>query len=154
MNNNLNNKLNDKDNANEIEIKIETKITDALREEVFQLYLEGNWWKKDDRKNIHLIDEVIKNSFCFVAAFSQKKLIGMGRVISDGLSDAYIQDIIVTKSFRGKGIGKSIVKKIVDHLKEKKVAWIALIAQPGTSSFYTDLGFKEMKDYTPMLLED
>ncbi|MBF0360808.1 MAG: GNAT family N-acetyltransferase [Oligoflexia bacterium] len=137
-----------------IEVRVEKKIDIALREQIFKLYIEGEWWKPEDIKSIHLIDEVMKNSFCFVGAFSaEQKLIGMGRVISDGLSDAYIQDVIVTKEYRGKGIGKLIIQEILKYLKEKKVAWIALVAQPGTSAFYKDLGFKEMKDHIPMVFE-
>lgn len=139
-----------------INIKIKNKIndslSDSLREDIFQLYIEGGWWKVEDRKSILLIDDVIKNSFCFAGAFDQEKLIGMGRVISDGFSDAYIQDVIVTANYRGRGIGKMIINEIVRFLKENKISWIALIAQPGTSKFYSELGFKEMKDYTPMVL--
>jgi aralkylamine N-acetyltransferase len=42
--------------------------------------------------------------------FVEKKMIGMGRALSDLTSDAYIQDVTVLKAFRGKGIGKKLFK--------------------------------------------
>ncbi|MDD2716075.1 MAG: GNAT family N-acetyltransferase [Candidatus Wallbacteria bacterium] len=134
----------------ELEVRI---IREASREEIFQLYVEENWWKPEERIQMHLIDDVIKKSFCFAGAFCDGKMIGMGRAISDGISDAYIQDVMVTKSFRGRGLGMMIMECIISHLKSHGVSWIGLIANPGTSNFYKGLGFKVMEKFTPMLLE-
>jgi spermidine synthase len=80
-------------------------------------------------------------------------MIGMGRAISDGISDAYIQDVVVLKSWRKKGIGGEIIKEIVKRLKESEIDWIALIGEPGTEKFYSGLGFKKMQSYIPMKLD-
>ena len=68
----------------------------------------------------------------------------MGRVVSDGVSDAYIQDVVVLDDWRGKGIGKAIVKKLLDFCLEHKLLWIGLVAEPGTKGLYTPLGFKTL----------
>ncbi|MBF0316242.1 MAG: GNAT family N-acetyltransferase [Oligoflexia bacterium] len=134
-----------------LEIKVLTTLPD--RNEVYALYLEGGWWKEEERAYINLIDEVIKNSFAFAGAFVDGKLIGMGRVLSDGFSDAYIQDVIVSQKYRGQGVGKLIMQAILEHLKQKGVAWIGLIAQPGSVEFYKSLGFTIMEDHTPMVMK-
>jgi len=85
-----------------------------------------------------------------VGAFWGKKLIGIGRALSDLASDAYIQDVTVLKEFRGKGIGKKIIQTLIEKLKENNVDWIGLVAQPGTSSFYEELGFEPLKNHIPL----
>lgn len=64
---------------------------------------------------------------------------GMGRSISDGVSDAYIQDVVVDKDFRRQGIGEAIIHRIVQFLLEHNIRWIALISEPGQKSFIAKL---------------
>ncbi len=75
----------------------------------------------------------------------------MGRAISDGASDAYIQDVMVDKSFQGRKIGSSIIRKLVEQLQTDGLKWIGLIAENDSQRFYENLGFKQMKNATPML---
>ena len=82
------------------------------------------------------------------------KTIGMGRVLSDGTSDAYIQDLVILPEYRNKGIGKKLVKKLTHYCKSKKINWIALIAEPNQEGFYENIGFKKMKNYTPMKYDE
>jgi spermidine synthase len=139
-------------NPEEIEIKI---VVDVDRAAVKRLYQDAGWWEDNDEtsEGCAWIDTLIKQSFCFVGAFSGSELVGMGRAVSDGVSDAYIQDVVVLKKFRRAGIGNSIIEKIIGFLQSKRIGWIGLIAEPGTQQFYQRLGFDVMKGYTPMLLK-
>lgn len=120
-------------------------------EEIVDLYREGGWWKEsyDPRE----IGSLIKGSFLFAVLLDGNgKAIGMGRAISDGASDAYIQDVVVRSSCRGMGFGKLLVTALVDELKRRKIFWIGLIAEEGTSDFYREMGFKSFSG-EPMVLE-
>ena len=131
--------------------KIEIKIIDTWNtKEIVMLYTDAGWWK--DNYNSSEIKNLIKGSFAFAVAFEPniKKAIGMGRVLSDGISDAYIQDVVVLKEYRKKGIGKDIVKALVYHCKKKGINWISLIAEPNQDFFYKKIGFNKMDNYTPM----
>ncbi|HBC89066.1 MAG TPA: N-acetyltransferase [Lentisphaeria bacterium] len=125
----------------------------AKREDIICLYKDAGWWRDDFSKNLSFLDRIVKDSFCFAAAFRDGEMIGMGRGISDGCSDAYIQDVVVLKKYRGNGLGAEIIKAIVKHLRSKKIDWIGLVAQPGTEKFYKRLGFQKMKKHVPMLLK-
>lgn len=129
------------------------KINTAKIDEVVALYRDAGWWY-DRYVAADFIPGMIRNSCCFAGAFDNDRLIGMGRAISDGVSDAYIQDITVLNTYRGRGIGKLIVNFIIDDLKQKKIDWIGLIACPYTEKFYAELGFKPMTNHIPMLLDD
>ena len=77
-------------------------------------------------------------------------MVGMGRAISDGVSDAYIQDVTVLSTYRGRGLGSRIVQCLVAELTRRGIDWVGLVAMPGTASFYEPLGFEPMADFVPM----
>jgi len=125
---------------------------EALKQDFVDLYRDAGWNAHlGDMNNLEWIDQIIRGSFCFVGAFSQDRMVGMGRSISDGVSDAYIQDVTVLKSFRGQGIGSSIIRSLVSYLKQSGIDWIGLIAEPGSRSLYEKTGFVTMTDHQPML---
>ncbi len=130
---------------------IDVKITRAaLREDLICLYKDADWWKSSYDEHLSFLDKIVKDSAIFVGAFVDQQMIGMGRVLSDMASDAFIQDVVVLKKYRGRGIGKKIIQLLVTQLKKNDVDWIGLVAQPGTASFYQDLGFEVLKDHVPM----
>jgi ribosomal protein S18 acetylase RimI-like enzyme len=131
----------------EIDIRI---ITSAKKDELIRLYKDAGWWEKEYDENPDFLKALVPNSACFVGAFLENRMIGMGRALSDLSSDAYIQDVAVLKPFRGKGVGSKIIKKLVAFLKQHHVDWIGLIAKPNTSSFYVKLGFEPLKDHVPL----
>ncbi len=122
-------------------------------EEIVKLYKAGGWWKENWSSSN--INHIIKGSFAFAIAVDNNsgKTIGMGRVISDGVSDGYIQDLVVLPDCRDLGIGKKIVDKLVNHCLSKGIRWIGLIAEPGNENFFSTLGFKIMKNHLPMLYQ-
>ena len=129
-------------------------IKSASMKDLILLYKEAGWWESSYDSQPEFLNDIVKDSALFVGAFLGKKLIGMGRALSDLASDAYIQDVTVLKEFRGKGIGKKIIQTLIEKLKENNVDWIGLIAQPGTSSFYKELGFELLKGHVPLRYKD
>jgi ribosomal protein S18 acetylase RimI-like enzyme len=119
--------------------------------QIVDLYRAGNWW--EEYYNPNELPNLIENSFAFVVAVdtSLSKAIGMGRVISDGISDAYIQDVVVLPTYRRHEIGKQIIEILIKACHQQKIEWIGLIAEPGSVEFYNSLDFSEMKDHVPML---
>ena len=133
-----------------VEIRI---IRKASRPEIIALYKEAGWWNSEYEKDSSFVDCIVKNTYCLAGAFHKDKMIGMGRGISDSCSDAYIQDVVVMRKYRGHGIGGAIIRRIVEHLQANGIDWIALVAEPGTEKFYKELGFRRMKKHIPMLLK-
>jgi len=121
--------------------------------EIADLYRAGGWWKEE--YDPEALGSLIQGSFSFAVAVDKKtaKAIGMGRVISDGVSDGYIQDLVVLPDYRKSGIGREMVSALVNRCIQSGITWIALIAEPDTEIFYLPLGFKPMKGHIPMLFE-
>ncbi len=115
-----------------------------------QLYGEAGWWDPAYDENPDFLDDIVPRSAVFMGAIFEKKLIGMGRALSDLVSDAYIQDVTVLTEYRGKGIGRLIIQALVRELRQNGVDWIGLIAEPETARFYEALGFEPLKDHTPL----
>lgn len=132
---------------------VDSSIADDLVQDIVELYKAGGWWKESAQWR-KVIPQMISGSSCFlVVENEQGNIIGMGRVISDGASDAYIQDVVVLNKWRGYGIGREIIKQLVEYCRKQKISWIGLVAEPDTYDFYLKLRFTEKKDYRFFLWE-
>lgn len=117
------------------------------------LHRSGGWWT-EDRESRAVVPTIVRKSFAFAIAQTPRgKIVGMGRVISDGCSDAYIQDVAVLTDWRGKGIGQAIIAKLTSHCTRKGISWIGLVAKPGTAGFYRKIGFEAQKGFQLMLFK-
>ena len=67
-----------------------------------------------------------------------------------GKPGIYLEDLYVKPEFRGKGIGKALLKKVIEIAKERdcgRVEWVVLDWNKPAIEFYKKLGAKEMKDW-------
>lgn len=88
-----------------------------------------------------------ENSHSVIFVLHDGKLIGMGRMISDGVRQSAIYDVAIAPDYQGLGIGKTIVNKLIACTPNCN---FVLYASPGKEDFYRKLGFKKMK--TGMIL--
>jgi spermidine synthase len=116
---------------------------------IARLYVETGWWP-DAEDHPQQVRSLIQGSLFFMIAAEGDDIVGMGRAIGDGVSDAYIQDVTVTASRRGQGIATRLVSALVGHLKECGIDWIGLIAKDRASGVYARCGFQPMEDAMPM----
>jgi len=83
----------------------------------------------------------INSAFTYFV-YDNKKLVGVGRALADGVDSAYLCDITIHPEYQGLGLGKAITQKLLDNVKGySKVILFANIAKEG---FYTQLGFAKM----------
>ena len=120
----------------------------AQASQLERIYRAVGWY--DESFSPEAMAEIVPNSAIFAAAFVNNEMVGMGRLLSDNVSDGCIQDVAVLPEFQGHGIGRAIVRKIVDEALLRGIDWLQLIAAPGNESFYHSLGFEVMQNHTPM----
>jgi N-acetylglutamate synthase-like GNAT family acetyltransferase len=70
------------------------------------------YWAKNIPRE--LIERAIEHSLCF-GAFDSERQVGFARVITDYATFAYLADVFVIESHRGRGIGKQIMDAIANH---------------------------------------
>ncbi|EOU1920930.1 GNAT family N-acetyltransferase, partial [Clostridium perfringens] len=60
---------------------------------ISSLYESAGWF--DYTEDLGKLEEAFKNSLKIISAWHEEKLIGLIRVVGDGLTIIYIQDIVV-----------------------------------------------------------
>jgi ribosomal protein S18 acetylase RimI-like enzyme len=123
-------------------------------DEIIALYRLMGWWQEYAQPSE--ISPLIAGSLAFAVAVERStgRAVGMGRVISDGVSDAYIQDLVLMPEFRRRGIGKRILTTLLDRCKSAGITWIGLIAEENATEFYILQGFCRMPESVPMLYRE
>ena len=87
----------------------------------------------------------LNNALRVFCAYDGERLAGMGRLIGDGAVICYIQDVMVDPEYQGHGIGKNIVKRLIDCATSMVMPgtqmYLGLMSVKGTEEFYERLGF-------------
>lgn len=90
-------------------------------------------------------EKALENGLFNVSAICDGKVVGMGRLVGDGVMYWYLQEIIVLPEYQGKGIGKGIVSRLIEYIKSAalpcSVIDVGLTAVKGKESFYEKFGF-------------
>lgn len=77
-------------------------------------------------------------------AYDGKKLIGVARAITDGVEEAYIQNVAVDPDYQGLGIGWEVVKNLGEDIQKDGLNPF-LHTHPGAVGFYNHKGFLRNK---------
>lgn len=112
--------------------------------EILRLYTSVGWTNYTD--NPEMLRNAYLNSLKIYGAYVDDKLIGIIRVVGDGYSVIFIQDLLVHPEFQRNGIGTLLLKRM---LKEyENVYQMHLITEDSekTISFYKSLGFTDNCD--------
>jgi GNAT superfamily N-acetyltransferase len=75
-------------------------------------FLRGSYWAEGIPRCI--VERAVQNSLCF-GAYYRNEQIGFARVVSDYSTFAYIADVFVLAPWRGRGISKALMAKVVSH---------------------------------------
>ncbi|WP_291569238.1 GNAT family N-acetyltransferase [Clostridium sp. UBA4548] len=89
------------------------------------------------------IEKGLDNSIYCVCVEEKGSIVGIGRIIGDGGTVFYIQDIMVNPSYQKQKIGTLIMEKIMDYISNNctEGAIIGLIAISELDKFYKKFGF-------------
>ncbi len=121
-------------NIMEIEISI-NRSPDI--EKLILLFQQAGWHDKTDMARIKLM---VQNSDIIVTAWGNDEMIGFARGTTDYTFNGQINNVVVDKEYRGQGIGKKLIRKILESTD--KVTYI-LRADPDNINFYKRLGFEK-----------
>ena len=108
--------------------------------ELLDLYNDANWTAYTSDPKV--LENAIKNSFYVLTARHENKLVGLLRIVGDGSTIAYIQDILVLKGFKRNKIGTQLIKSALE--KFQTIRQKVLLTEDNTEqrSFYESLGFE------------
>lgn len=100
-------------------------------------------------KNLEPTEIALENSLFIVSIYDNNKLIGFGRIVGDGGITYVVSDIMVDKSYQGKGLGKLIMTEINRYFEENcnEECFISLIANKPADKLYSKFKFNYLKDF-------
>ena len=74
--------------------------------------LASSYWAQGIPRDV--VDRSIQNSLCF-GVYEATALVGFARVITDQATFAYLSDVFILESHRGRGLGKWLMEVILGH---------------------------------------
>ena len=85
------------------------------------------------------------NNLFNVICTENDKIIGFLSVVSNNVTDAYIQDVMVAPEFQGKGIGTKLMNIAISEIKARGIYMISVIyGEEKLRHFYEKFGFYTM----------
>jgi len=96
----------------------------------------GKWRKRTD------MEEQINAAWRVVGIYDARtgQQCGFARAVSDAVGDAYLADVIVDPDHRGSGLGKLIVKSMIDDGPGAHLRWTLFTAD--AHGLYEQFGFR------------
>lgn len=107
--------------------------------EVEFLYEDANWTSYT--KDMPRLMNAIKSSLMVMTAWNQHRLIGLVRVVGDGQTIIYVQDLLVLGAYQNKGIGSKLLKLILAHFKDVRQNVLLTNESENVRAFYEKNGF-------------
>lgn len=89
------------------------------------------------------IPDSLDASLAGVLARDGDRVVGMGRLVGDGVFYFYVQDVAVDPDYQGRGVGQRIVAALLDHIRHTAPAnaFVCLFATDAALPLYERNGF-------------
>ena len=117
--------------------------TDPARIDVLMVHevLTSSYWAKGIP--LETVQESIENSISF-GVYHGQQLVGFARVISDRATFAYLADVFILPSHRGRGLSRWLMECIVSHPDLQGLrGW--MLATQDAHGLYAKFGFTPLK---------
>lgn len=134
-------------------IKI-TKETSVSINDVLHLYQAVGWTNYTNQPQ--MLAQALSHSLAIYLARDGEKIVGLVRLIGDGFSSVFVQDLIVLPSYQRQGIGSTLMKQALFDYKDTYQIQLATEESEKTLGFYRSLGFETLSSFqcTGMILVD
>lgn len=112
--------------------------------EIRRLYTEVGWTAYTE--NMSVLEQGYKNSLLVLAAYENDELLGIIRIVGDGFTIIFVQDILVFPREQRKGVGTALMKAVLDRYPDVRQIELATDNTSKTVAFYKSLGFTELSE--------
>ena len=131
-----------------------TKETSVSIDDVLHLYRAVGWTNYTNQPQ--MLSQSLTHSLAIYLARDGEKIVGLVRLIGDGFSSVFVQDLLVLPSYQRQGIGSSLMKQALADYKDAYQVQLATDESEKTLGFYRFLGFETLSSFqcTGMILVD
>src|SRR5579862_8167992 len=107
-------------------------------EQLAALFASAGWSERAaDRARLR---QQVVGAMFVVSAWEGDALVGFARAISDGATNAYISTVAVLPEYRGRGIGRELIRRLTSG---RDGIVFVLHARPEVTAFYLKCGFQQ-----------
>lgn len=112
--------------------------------DLLALYGSVGWseYTKDPQR----LTAAVSASLAVITAHDGEKLVGLARLVGDGLTIIYVQDILVAPDYQRHGIGRELVQQLIEPFAQVRQKVLMTDDEPRQIAFYESLGFTEIRD--------
>ena len=122
-----------------------TKETTVSIDDVLHLYQAVGWTNYTNQPQ--MLEQSLAHSLAIYIARDGEKIVGLMRLVGDGFSSVFIQDLIVLPSYQRQGIGSDLMKEALGDYKDAYQVQLATEQTEKTLGFYRSLGFETLSTY-------
>ena len=122
-----------------------TKETSVSIDDVLPLYQAVGWTNYTNQPQ--MLEQSLAHSLATYLARDGEEIVGVVRLIGDGFSSVFVQDLIVLPSYQRQGIGSALMKKALGDFKDAYQVQLATDQTEKTLGFYRSLGFETLSTY-------
>ena len=114
-------------------------------EDVLHLYQAVGWTNYTHQPQ--MLEQALSHSLVIYLALDGDAVVGLIRLVGDGFSSVFIQDLIVLPSYQRQGIGSSLMKEALKDYKDAYQVQLVTEETERTLEFYRFMGFETLSTY-------
>jgi len=101
----------------------------------------------DNGRSPEALEKSFANSQHAVFARDGDRLVGMARLLSDGVGNAYLLDVWTTSTHRRRGIASAMVRALADQVPGQHIG----VQTDSAQALYRSLGFRPQPEFLSMV---
>ena len=114
-------------------------------EDVLHLYQAVGWTNYTNQPQ--MLEQALPHSLAVYLAFDGEKIVGLIRLVGDGFSSVFVQDLIVLPTYQRQGIGSALMKEALEDYKDAYQVQLVTEQTEKNVGFYRSLGFEALSTY-------
>ena len=122
-----------------------TKETSVSIDDVLHLYQAVGWTNYTNQPQ--MLEQSLAHSLAICVARDDEEIVGLVRLVGDGFSSVFVQDLIVLPSYQRQGIGSNLMKEALADYKDAYQIQLATEQIEKNLVFYRSLGFETLSTY-------
>ena len=122
-----------------------TKERSVSIDDVLHLYQAVGWTNYTHQPQ--MLEQALSHSLAIYLALDGDAVVGLVRLVGDGFSSVFVQDLIVLPSYQRQGIGSDLMKEALGDYKDAYQVQLATEQTEKTLGLYRSLGFETLSTY-------
>lgn len=114
-------------------------------EDVLNLYQAVGWTNYTHQPE--MLEQALSHSLVIYLALDGNAVVGLIRLVGDGFSSVFVQDLIVLPNYQRQGIGSLLMKEALKDYKDAYQVQLVTEETEKNVRFYRSMGFEVLSTY-------